>query len=88
MQESRMNIFEIILLIVGVVAAFLGFKLINELYRINNSQISWLMVIAIFSWLTLMVLLILLSLMVDASKKELSEIKKLIEILSRNKGRK
>ena len=46
------------------------------------------MVIAIFSWLTLLVMFILLSLMVDVSKKELNEVKQLINLLSRNRKKK
>ncbi len=84
MKETKINVFEVILLIIGVAAAILGFKFINEVYKAENSQISWLMIIAIFSWLTLLILFILLSLMVDVSKKELKEIKTLIDLLSQN----
>ena len=61
MQDVRMNTFEVVLLIVGLGAAILGFQLINQVYRIENGQISWLMIIAIFNWLTLLVMFILLS---------------------------
>jgi len=84
MLSSKMNIFEIILLVVGLAAAILGFQLINQVYRIDG-QLNWLMIIAIFSWLTLMVMFILLSLMVDVSKKELSEIRTMIYLLSKKK---
>ena len=43
------------------------------------------MIIAIFSWLTLLVMFILLSLMVDVSKKELKEIRMMIYLLSEKK---
>ena len=85
MAYSRTNVFEIVLLIVGIGAAIMGFQLINQVYKAENSQLSWLMVIAIFSWLTLLVMFILLSLMVDTSKKELNEIKAMIELLGRKK---
>ena len=88
MPKSKMNIFEIVLLIVGLGAAFLGFQLINTAYRAENGQISWLMIIAIFSWLTLLVMFILLSLMVDVSKKELGEVKQLINLLAQNRKKK
>lgn len=88
MAENRMGIFEVVLLIVGVGAAFLGFQLINQVYRLENGQLSWLMVIAIFNWLTLLIMFILLSLMVDVSKKELREIRTMIYLLSeRRKGK-
>ena len=88
MAENRMNIFEIVLLLVGIGAAVLGFHLINQVYRTESGQLSWLMVIAIFNWLTLLIMFILLSLMVDVSKKELSEIKTMIYLLSENKRKK
>jgi len=80
-----MNVFEIVLLIVGIGAAVMGFQLINQVYRTEGGQTSWLMVIAIFNWLTLLILFILLSLMVDVSKKELREIKTMIYLLNENK---
>ncbi|MBI2652425.1 hypothetical protein HYX00_03070 [Candidatus Woesearchaeota archaeon] len=88
MAENRMNIFEIVLLLVGIGAAVLGFNLINQVYNAENGQLSWLMVIAIFNWLTLLIMFILLSLMVDVSKKELSEIKTMIYLLSENRRKK
>lgn len=88
MSDTKMNVFEIVLLVVGLGAAFLGFQLINQAYRAENGQLSWLMVIAIFSWLTLLVLFILLSLVVDVSKKELNEIKTMIYLLSEKRKKK
>ena len=89
-MKDGANIFEIILLFVGIGVAVLGFHLINQAYS-NNSQVSWLMIISIFNWLTLIVLFILLSLMVDTSKKELKEMKdvrSMIVLLSnKKKGR-
>ena len=88
MAESRTNTFELVLLGVGLGAALLGFQLINYVYRLEKGHISWLMIIAIFNWLTLLVMFILLSLMVDVSKKELSEIKVMIrELDTKKKGR-
>ena len=85
MQNTKTNAFEVVLLVVGIAAAILGFQLINRVYELEGSQLSWMMVIAIFSWLTLLVLFILLSLMVDVSKKELNEIKMMIHLLSKKK---
>ena len=82
MFENKTNIFDIVLLVVGISAAVLGFQLINKAYMAENGQLSWLMIIAIFNWLTLLVMFILLSVMVDVSKKELKEIKMLIFMLS------
>ena len=82
MAENKMSVFDIVLLVVGICAAFLGFQLINQAYQAESGQISWLMIIAIFSWLSLLVMFILLSVMVDVSKKELNEIRSLIFLMS------
>lgn len=87
MANHRMSTFETVLLIVGLATAFLGFQLINKVYIVEG-EISWLMIIAIFNWLILIVLFISLSLSVDLSKKELKEIRNLIEILTKNKKKK
>ena len=83
-MSSRISAFEIVLLVVGIATAFLGFQLINQIYSIERG-VSWLMVIAIFSWLTLLVLFISLSLAVDVSKKQLEETKRMIEILEKKR---
>lgn len=85
MADSKTSVFDIVLLIVGVGAAFLGFQLINQAYKAESGQISWLMIIAIFSWLSLLVMFILLSVMVDVSKKELNELKMMVYALSQNR---
>ena len=85
MTDSKVNVFDVVLLVVGIGAAVLGFQLINHAYVSERGQISWLMIIAIFSWLTLLVMFILLSLIVDTSRKELKEIGTMIDLLSENK---
>jgi len=87
MLNTRVNTFEIVLLFVGITAGFLGFQLINEVY-ITENVISWLMVIAIFTWLMLLVLFISLSVAVDVSKKQLTELKNITELLSQKKSKK
>ena len=87
MSHSKISPFEIVLLIVGIGAAMLGFQLINQAYSIEK-EISWLMVISIFSWLTLLVLFILLSITVDVSKKQYEGVRRIIEILEKKKGKK
>ena len=88
MTNQRTNAFDIVLLVVGVGAAILGFQLINQVYKSEAGQLSWLMIIAIFNWLTLIVMFILLSLMVDMSRKELNEIRTMIYLLSENRKKK
>lgn len=80
----KFTVFEGILLGVGVLASILGFHLINQLF-ISEGTISWLMVISIFDWLILLVLFVLLSLVVDLSRKELYELEKIAKILQKKK---
>ncbi|MBI2647213.1 hypothetical protein HYW99_01940 [Candidatus Woesearchaeota archaeon] len=86
MLNSKIDTFELVILLIGLAAAILGFQLINSVYKVEN-QISWLMVIAIFNWLTLLVLFILLSSMVYVAKRELHEIRTMIYLLSEEKKR-
>ena len=87
MTETKISAFEVIVLIVGIAAAFLGFQLINQVYHVEK-EITWMTIIAIFNWLTLLVLFILMSLTVDTSKKQLAEIRNLANSIIQKKGRK
>ena len=87
MPNIRVDTFEIVLLVVGIAAAILGFQLINYVYA-QEGMISWTMVISIFNWLMLLVLFVSLSLVVDISKKQLAEIKNMVYLFSQKKGRK
>ena len=86
MLKTRTSTFELVLLIVGIGAAILGFQLINQVYGLDG-KISWLMVIAIFNWLMLLILFILLSITVDVSKKQLAKMETLVELFSQKKVR-
>tara|TARA_Y100000310_G_scaffold242976_1_gene247291 strand:+ start:142 stop:405 length:264 start_codon:yes stop_codon:yes gene_type:complete len=87
MAKTKISTFEIVLLIVGIATAILGFNLINEAYTLQKN-ISWLMIIAIFNWLMLLVLFVSLSLTVDVTKKQLTEMTNLVETLNQKKGKK
>jgi len=87
MAEAKISAFEIVLLVVGIAATFLGFQLINQVYNVEK-QISWSMVSAIFNLLMLLVLFILLSISVDISKKQLAKTEIMIYLLNRTKGKK
>lgn len=87
MANAKVSAFEIVLLVVGLAASFLGFHLINRAYIVDK-EITWMMIIAIFNWLMLLVLFVLLSLTVDTSKKQLAEIKNLADLIGQKKGRK
>lgn len=87
MEKNKVSTFEIVLLIVGIITSVLGFKLINQVYSLSK-DISWLMLIAIFNWLTLLVLFISLSLNVDTSKKQLAKMELMVYLLNKKKGKK
>ncbi len=87
MADTQVSAFEIVLLMVGITAAVLGFLFINQVYLIER-DISWLMVIAIFNWLMLLVLFVSLSIAVDVSKRQLAEMKNVVYLLSQKKGKK
>ena len=84
---SRISAFEIMLVIAGVAAAILGFQLINIVYS-KEGSLSWTMITAIFNWLTLLILFILLSLAVDVSKKQLAKMEIMVYLLNEKKGKK
>jgi len=81
---TKFTFFEGILLGVGLLASALGFHLINQLF-IYEGSISWLMVVSIFNWLILLVLFVLLSLIVDLSRRELNQLEKIVKILQKKK---
>ncbi|MFC2016503.1 hypothetical protein ACFLUF_02190 [Chloroflexota bacterium] len=87
MADTNVSTFEVVLLIVGLTVAVLGFQFINHVYLIEG-KVSWLMVIGIFNWLMLLVLFVSLSLAVDISKRHLNETRKMVELLSQKKGKK
>ena len=84
---SKINVFEVVLLIVGVATAILGFILINRIY-IKEGEMTGVMVVAIFNWLTLIVLFISLSVAADVSKKQLAMAERMVYLLERKKGNK
>ena len=87
MAEPKISAFELVLLIVGITAAFLGFQLINRAYIVEK-EVTWMMIIAIFNWLMLLVPFVSLSLTVDVTKKQLAELRNLADILNQKKGKK
>ncbi len=87
MHMTKISTFEIFLLVIGLAVAVLGFQLINGLYAIDG-VVSWSMVIAIFTWLILIILFIALSLSVDVAKRQLTELRNIGSLLGQKKGRK
>ncbi len=86
MPVAKITTFEVVLLIVGITSAILGFKLISIVHS-QDGAVSWMMVIAIFNWLTLLILFISLSLAVDVSKKQLAQMEEVVNLLGSKKKR-
>ncbi|NOZ80706.1 MAG: hypothetical protein GXP63_03450 [DPANN group archaeon] len=71
-KKRHHNFFEKILLVVGLGVTVVGFFLIQEAYK-SDQGLTWLMLLTIFSWLTLLILFIVSSLNADV-KEELVRI--------------
>ena len=72
LQGTRqVTFFEKVLLLVGIAAAVVGFYLIKVAYN-PAEGITWLMLLSIFSWLTLLLLFVVSSVSTDV-KEELSQ---------------
>tara|TARA_Y100000310_G_scaffold327718_1_gene394531 strand:+ start:1563 stop:1988 length:426 start_codon:yes stop_codon:yes gene_type:complete len=84
----KINMFEKILLAVGLAVTVGGFYLINRTYA-NLPGLSWIMIVAIFGWLILIVLFVISSTSVDVKeelgiiiKEQVDEVKLLKKIVN------
>jgi len=69
--QRKVTTFEIMLLILGVIVLVVGFVLIRNTFITTGKTLSWFMIGAIFSWLTLLILFVVSELNADV-KEELS----------------
>jgi hypothetical protein len=72
LKVRKTTMFEKILLIVGLAVTLVGFYLIRMAYA-TEKGLTWLMLLTIFSWLTVLILFIVSSLNADV-KEELMRI--------------
>ena len=82
-KDHRLSVFEIAILFVGILLTYFGFRIVMSLYQYYG-EFSWSMMITIFVWLILLVMFILLSLGVDANKRQLKEITLLRQIVDQS----
>jgi hypothetical protein len=82
-KNHKISVFEIVILFVGILLTYFGFRVVFSLYE-HYGEISWLMMTTIFVWLILLVMFILLSLGVDTNKRQLQEITLLRQIVHEN----
>ena len=69
--QRKITMFEVLLLVLGVVVLIVGFVLIRNTFITTGKTLSWFMIGAIFSWLTLLILFVVSELNADV-KEELS----------------
>jgi hypothetical protein len=74
------GVFEVMILAVGVALTMFGFIMLSRLYKADGA-VTWAMMQTVFLWLVLLVLFMLLSVGVDANRRQLQEIKLLKEII-------
>ena len=70
--KRKINFFEKVLLVVGLMVTIVGFFLIRAAYM-TEKDLTWLMLLTIFSWLTVLILFVVSSLNADV-KEELVRI--------------
>jgi hypothetical protein len=71
---KRINTFEKILFLVGLMATFMGFYLINKVYK-TDPYLNWALLQSIFLWLMLLFLIIL----TDSNESVKEELKEVIK---------
>jgi hypothetical protein len=64
----KVTFFEKIILVIGLATIAVGFFFIQKVFQVDQ-QLSWLMLIAIFSWLSLLLLIIISSLNADVKEE-------------------
>ena len=69
-MRTKYTTFEFVLLAVGLSISILGFHMINQAYIADAYKVSWPMLISIFSWMNILVMLIVTGLIIDSTKKK------------------
>jgi len=77
---KKASFIEFVILIVGVIIGISGFLMINTMYQKDN-YLTWQMILAVFSWLTVFGIIILCSLIYYSIKMHFEENIKFKKIL-------
>lgn len=92
MHKRNPNIFEKILLLVGVLIVIIGYSFVHRIFILTGQVLTWDLLQAMFLWLVLAVLLILLAVTENVKEElrvlieqHLEEIKLLREDVSNSK---
>ncbi len=90
-KKRRTNIFEKLLLFVGLLVLILGYYLINKVFAAEGYEISWGFLQTVFLWLLMVIFIILLAIGEDIKEgillEQLDEIKQLKEAILKGKNR-
>ncbi|HJN56804.1 MAG: hypothetical protein QF436_03790 [Candidatus Woesearchaeota archaeon] len=88
-KVRKTSSFEKMLLIVGMLLLVIGYMLINKVYIVEGSQLSWGFLQTIFLWLLMVIFIILLAIGEDIKEgillQQLDEIKSLKEYMIKKK---
>ena len=88
-KVRRTSSFEKMLLIVGLLVLFIGYFLINKVYIVEGSKLSWGFLQTIFLWLLMVIFIILLAIGEDIKEgiliEQLDEIKSLKDSILRGR---
>jgi len=78
-ERHKFVIFRLMLLLVSLTVTYFGFKFINSIYQ-QDGQYTWLMIISIFQWLTLLIIFVQLALKVESHPDLISEVRRLTHL--------
>ena len=70
MKHRNPNLFEKILLIIGVLIVIIGYSFVHRMYVLQNYVLSWDLLQAMFLWLLLAIMMIMLA-VIENVKEEL-----------------
>jgi hypothetical protein len=70
MKHRNPNLFEKIVLIIGVLIVIIGYSFVHRMYVLQNYVLSWDLLQAMFLWLLLAIMMIMLA-VIENVKEEL-----------------
>lgn len=95
MYSRNPNVFEKVLLVIGIAIVMIGYTFIHRMYTVTGSVITWDLIICMLLWLMSLVLIINLAVSENVKEElkivaesQLQELKYIKEELQLMKGRK
>ncbi len=81
LKYRKPNMFERVLLVVGILVMLVGFYLINKVFVDNNSELSWQFLQTVFLWLMLVIFIIIIAISEDIKQTMMENHSKQLELL-------